>query len=348
MRLSAQRIDAAAAPGRTISETARHLLATQAQDFAQSLWAVGARTPGAVRSDVIAALADGSVVRSLPIRGTLHLVAAGDLNWMLALTAQRTLQGATTRHAALGLDQQTLERAATVVADALEGGNSLTRAEFMELLERKGVSAEGQRGYHIIFYLAQIGLVCWGPPRGTQQALVLVEEWIPRPRLLDRDESLREFALRYFTGHGPATERDFAWWTKLTLKDVRAGIAAAASELTELVLGETTYLVATCVADTATASDSPAGVYALPGFDEYLLGYQDRGLPLAAEHSARIVPGLNGIFLPIIVSRGRVAGTWRRVPKSTAIEPEHFAPASGVVEKGFARAAQAYARFLDG
>ncbi|MDQ1561267.1 MAG: hypothetical protein QOE85_608, partial [Actinomycetota bacterium] len=299
LRLRTQRIEGAASTATasaatasaTVADTVRHLLATQAQDFAQSLWAVGLRTPGATRSDVLAALESGEVVRTLPMRGTLHLVPAEDLRWMLGLTSARMLRAASTRFRDLGLDQATLDSAEKLVARELAGGGSATRDEFMKLLERHGISAEGQRGYHVIFFLCQRQLICWGPPRGTQQALVLVDEWISKSREPDRDESLREFALRYFAGHGPATVRDLAWWTKLTLADARAATAAASGELTELTLDGVSYWIATSELDAATsgstASGSTAAVHALPGFDEYLLGYQDRSLALAEENSSR-------------------------------------------------------------
>jgi hypothetical protein len=351
LRLRTQRIEgstSATVDHATVADTVRHLLATQAQDFAQSLWAVGLRTPGATRSDVLAALESGEVVRTLPLRGTLHLIPAEDLRWMLGLTSPRMLRGASTRFRDLDLDQATLDRAEKVVARELAGGGSATRDEFMKLLERNGISAEGQRGYHVIFFLCQRQLICWGPPRGTQQALVLVDEWISKSRELDRDESLREFALRYFAGHGPATVRDFAWWTKLTLTDARAAIAAASGELTELTLNGVSYWIATSELDAAAASGSTAAVHALPGFDEYLLGYEDRSLALAEEHSGRIVPGKNGIFLPLIVAKGEVIGTWRRAQKGTTIVPEHFAAATKAQHAGFARAAKDYARFVAG
>jgi hypothetical protein len=324
------------------------MLSLQAQDFAQALWAVGLRSRGATRGDVLAALTKGEVVRTLPMRGTLHLVAAEDLRWMLALTAERSLQSAATRFARLGLDRATLDRAEQVTRDALTGGNSLSRDEFMKLLASNGISPDGQRGYHVIFYLTQLALVCWGPPRGTQQALVLVDEWIPPTPKLDRAAALESFALRYCASHGPATERDFAWWTKLTLRDVRAAIASLGPRLTTLTLDGVDYFVATEALGGGIPSASRVSVHALPGFDEYLLGYQDRLLALDAEHAWRIVPGNNGVFFPMIVSNGRIIGAWRRNPKTGSIESEHFTEANPTQLAGFARAAKRYERFLGG
>jgi hypothetical protein len=200
----------------------------------------------------------------------------------------------------------------------------------------------------VIFFLAQRGIVCWGPPAGTQQALVLVDDWIPTHALPPREQSLADFTLRYFTGHGPATERDFAWWTKLTLADIRAAMAACGDHLTELTHRGVSYWIGTEALDAASRRAPASGVRALPGFDEYLLGYQDRSLALPDEHAQRIVPGNNGIFLPTITSAGRIVGTWRRAPGSRQQEivPEHFAEASAAERAGFARAARGYARFM--
>lgn len=344
--MASQRIDPVGTAD--VAGTVRHLVAMQAQDFAQALWAVGARSKGSTRTTVLESLARGEVVRSLPMRGTLHFVASEDLRWMLALTAKRTLQSAATRFERLGLDRATLDRAATVTRGALAGGGSLDRAEFMALLAANGIAPDGQRGYHTIFYLSQLALICWGPPSGTQQALVLVDEWIPPTPERDRADALESFALRYFASHGPATERDLAWWTKLTLSDVRAAIAGLGDRLTTLALDGVDYLVATSVLEDVPASGSRSPTLALPGFDEYLLGYQDRSLALAAEHAARIVPGSNGIFLPIIVSDGRIVGGWRRHPKTRLAEPEHFIDATPSELAGFARAAASFERFVSG
>jgi hypothetical protein len=333
----------------SVTETVRHLLAIQAQDFAQALWAVGLRTRGSTRSDVLGALESREVVRTLPMRGTLHFVAAEDLRWMLSLTAARSLQSAKTRNARFGLDPATLDLAEAVTRREL-AGRSMNRDEYLKLLSQNGVSTDGERGYHVIFYLTQLSLVCWGPPSGTQQALVLVDDWIPPQQPLAKDAALAQFARRYFASHGPATERDFAWWTKLTLADVRTGMAAVSDELTELTHKGTSYWIATSELDAASGGRAASAVHTLAGFDEYLLGYQDRLLPVPSEHFERVVPGSNGIFLPTIVANGRVVGTWRRAPRSKTaeIEPDHFEAASAAQLASFEKAAKGYARFASG
>jgi len=91
-------------------------------------------------------------------------------------------------------------------------------------------------------------------------------------------------------------------------------------------------------------------VQVLPGFDEYLLGYQDRSLTLPPEFATRVAPGANGIFLPLIVSRGQVVGTWKRPAGSARPEavPEPFASLTEPELAGFHRAIRTYSRFMLG
>jgi hypothetical protein len=322
----------------------RQLLAVQAQDFPQALWALGLRTPNATRAEVLAALTSGQLVRSSPLRGTLFFVAAEDLRWMLSITAERSLSSMATRHGQLGLDAATFDRARDVAETAL-AGTALGRDEFLHAIEHHGISTDGQRGYHIIWNLAQRGIVCWGPPHGRQQALVLVADWIPQQPALDREDALCRLAQRYFTGHGPATLADLAWWAKLTMTDARTALALARPLLTELTLDGASHWIASEEAE--MASSAPPSVYALPGFDEYLLGYQDRSLALAPEHANRVVPGGNGIFLPTVVVDGKVVGTWRRAKSGgkATITAEAFDTLSTRHAAAFAREGRRYRAF---
>lgn len=331
LRLASQRIVSKAAP-LDPAGVARHFLAMQAQDFGQALWAIGVRSPGSSRASVIDALESGALVRSSPLRGTLMWVPGIELKWMTAVTGERSIRGAATRLRQLELDDETLASGRRIAERALPG-NPMTREEFFAELTAAGIDPKGQRGYHVIWWLAQLGVACWGPPKGTQQALVLLDEWVPNPRTLDRDEGLRELALRYFTAHGPATLRDFAWWAQLTLKDAKAGLDACSDELEQV---DDLWMSAEEVANAPATMTS--AIIALPGFDEYVLGYTDRTHPLAEGHFQRIVPGNNGIFLPMIVSKGRVVGTWRR-PKNV-FTPEFF---EGDID--VAKAGKAYETF---
>jgi hypothetical protein len=337
---------------RSPADVARHLLATQAQDFAAACWALGLRAPGTTQPDVLMALERGEILRSWPMRGTLHFVPPEDLGWMLAVTTPRMIAGLATRNRQLELDDAAFERAREVVVNALSGGGTIGRAELMQEFEAHGIRTAGQRGYHLIYYLAQTGTLCWGPPHKAQQSLVLLDEWVTSPRELGPEESLREFLVRYLDGHGPATLKDFAWWSKVTITSARAALALARTELVELDLDGTSYWMTAKAADATSAAPPARGareaVRVLPGFDEYLLGYQDRSLVLPPEFAQRIVPGGNGIFLPTIVSRGRVVGTWRRASAAKGVtgQAQAFTRLTVRESAGFERAIRDYARFV--
>src|SRR5687767_10099016 len=95
LRLAAQHIAGGGLPGPT--EVVRRLTAVQAQDLPGALTSVALRTTGRLRKDVVAALDAGDIVRSWPMRGTLHLVAAEDLIWLLDLLGARMLAGSAGR-----------------------------------------------------------------------------------------------------------------------------------------------------------------------------------------------------------------------------------------------------------
>ncbi|GAA3742193.1 winged helix DNA-binding domain-containing protein [Leifsonia bigeumensis] len=342
MRLAAQRISASDLA--TPASVVRWMTAMQAQDFAGATWSIGLRLPGSTVADVDAAILDRSIVRSWPMRGTLHFVAAEDLRWMLSLTSERLVKGALARRAALGLDERLLEGARDASIAALEGGRILARDAMYEVFAGAGVSPDGQRGYHVLWYLSQTGTLCFGPPEGRQQTFVLAEEWIRNSRMLEREEALGEFVGRYFRSHGPASIRDFAWWSSTTLGDARVGLAVARDSLSSIERdGEPLYFAAG--ADPEPKRD---GIRILPGFDEYLLGYQDRTPQLSAEHAERIVPGGNGMFQSTIVNDGLVVGTWRRTERArgVVVAAQPFSPLNATANKGFARESTAYARFL--
>ncbi|WP_329100407.1 winged helix DNA-binding domain-containing protein [Micromonospora sp. NBC_01699] len=309
LRLAAQHLVGPGLP--TATEAVRWLTAVQAQDFPGALTSVALRTAGGSRQLVEAALDRGEIVRSWPMRGTLHLVAAEDLPWILALTTPRMVARAVGRQAQLGLDPATLERARELAVGALAGGRRLGRDELLGEWNAAGVVTGGQRGYHLIWYLAQTGTLCFGPVRDREQLIVLTDEWITRPRRPEREEALGELTLRYFRSHGPATVKDFTRWTNLVAADVRAGLALARPALDRIEVDGLEYLMDPGTPERLDADRArAAGVVLLPGFDEFILGYRDRGAVLAAEFADRIVPGNNGVFRPTVVGAGRVLGTW--------------------------------------
>lgn len=166
----------------TAVEAVRWLTAIQAQDFASALTSVGLRTATRLRAEVIAAIDEGEIVRSWPMRGTLHLTAAEDLPWMVQLLAPRVIKTSVARRSTLGLDEPQLHRACELTTAVLSGGRRLRRSDLFATWERAGLNRGGERGTHILRYLAMTGTVVLGPTDGTgEQLVVLLDEWVPQP-----------------------------------------------------------------------------------------------------------------------------------------------------------------------
>ena len=316
--------------------------AMQSQDMASGRWSLGARLPGWTVTDVDAALERREAVRTWPMRGTVHLVPPADARWMLDLMGVRALAGAAARRQTIGLDPATAERGVEILAAALAGGRRLTRAECLRTLSEGGITLGPQQGYHLLWYASQKGVTAIAPTIGKEQTFVLLDEWAPKPHMPDRDEALGLIALRYFRSHGPATVADLARWTGLTVKDCRTGVAVA---------GDALATVDGMHVDAALAGADLPDVddwLALPGFDEFLLGYRDRSMMVDDAHKQAIIPGGNGVFQATVVRGGRVVGTWKRtLTRKAVVVAVQPLVAFGVVDRKHTEAAlQPYATFL--
>lgn len=321
-----------------------HFGAVQAQDYRGSLWALGLRTRDAVEATIEQAIADRTILRTWPLRGTIHFVAPADARWMLDLSAARVIKGSAGRWRQLALDEATFAQSREAVIGALEGGRRLERHALYATLEAAGISTEGQRGIHILGRLALEALICIGPREGNQPTFVLLDEWIPPGRALSRDEALAELARRYFVSHGPATPADFLWWSGLAPAEVRAGMAMVRAELHQDTIGgrelwfeEPPYV---------PQVKSPVA-HLLPVYDEYAVAYKDRSDFLSAEFAARPDAG-NGIFRPPILIDGQIVGTWTRKLKKgqVVVAPNLFKALTPDESDALFAAVERYSAFL--
>ncbi len=348
MRLAAHHLGATRSASPV--DAVRWMLAVQGQDLPGAKWSLGLRTHGSTEAAVDAALDAGAVVRSWPLRGTLHLVAAEDLAWLLALTGPRQISATAARRRALGITPPDLERADAAVRAALAGGRALPRDEVLAGIRAAGVATDGQRGYHLLLHLALSGTLVMGSTHGQGQTFALVDAWVRTAPALNRDEALGQLALRYLQSHGPASDADVARWAGITLGEARQGRAICGPALATIQIGGTAYHLDPEVLERTAGGSRPGmtQVLLLPGFDEYLLGYGNRSAALAPEHANRVVPGGNGLFRPTIVVDGEVVGTWSRSSRAreTHIVLELFDPVGTVPLDGRANAARAFGSFL--
>jgi hypothetical protein len=321
-----------------------HYGAVQAQEYLASLWALGLRTANATERAIEQAIADRAIIRTWPLRRTIHYVAAADARWILKLTAERSLKAATRRIRELELDDDTFRRSREVITKALMDHEVIAREALTVLLEEAGVSTAGQQGYYILWYHAHEGLIGIGPRSGKQQAFVLLDEWLPPGLELTRDEALAELARRYFTGHGPATLVDYTWWSGLVAAEARAGLEMVKGELTKVTIDGQDYWFGATPPDNHLPTPL---AHLLPVYDEYTVGYKDRSAILRPDFAARPDSG-NGIFRSPILIDGEIAGTWTRKLKKNTVDvtPNLFRPLSENEQDAFDSAVERYRAFL--
>lgn len=326
------------------ADMVRWLGAVQAQDFLAAKWALGLRLPGSTEADIEQSIADRSVVRTWAMRGTLHLIAADDVRWMLDLLRPRLHQisdGYLRRH---DLSATDLTKSYEVLGRVLAGGNQLTRPELKVALEQAGIHIYDIRLNLLLNRAAFDGLICCGVRRGSENTYTLLDEWIPPSLPKNREEALAELTKRYFIGHGPATLQDFVWWSGLTLTEARASINAVQSQLAqESIHGQIYWMDPSgfFMHDTALA------VHLLPAFDEYLVGYKDRSAALGPLDFQQVISSANGIFYPVVLIDGKVVGTWKRTIKkdTVQIQPDFFFPLTNSQQDAIAEVSSAYGRF---
>ncbi len=304
LRLHHQRLSAPA--DATPAEMVRWLVAVQSQDYAGAKWGLGLRLIAATDVSLERAFTDGSILRTHVLRPTWHFVAPDDIRWLLALTAPRVRARMSTNDKKIGVDRDLIRQAETCIEHALRDGQAKTREELRDALESAGVVVgSGQRLAHLVMHAELDGLIISGPRQGKQFTYMLLDERAPNGKSLSKEEALAELAQRYTRSRGPATARDFSWWSGLSLGECRAGLESARGELIQN--GE--YWLAT--SNAPVPANAGETTHLLSIFDEYFSAYRDRSA-LVEPSFAEALRTYGAATVNVIVLEGRAVGFWRR------------------------------------
>jgi hypothetical protein len=325
-------------------EVVRWLGAVQAQEYPGASWGLAQRASSITQTSIDQAFAQGAILRTHAMRPTWHFVAPGDIRWLLKLTSPRVHAINASYYRKLGLDAATLARGEDVLARALQGGKQLTRAELMASLEHAGIihpADDRLRLTYLIMHAELEALICSGAMRGKQHTYALLDERVAPAPALERDEALAELIRRYFTSHGPATVKDFSWWSGLSTADAKAGLEMNKAHLETTVVEGQTYWSAP-----AAPAPPPAAPIAhlLPAYDEYTIAYKDHSAILDPRYREQIVVA----FGIVIVVDGWIVGSWKRVltNKSAVLTLHPFTGLSEAEDQAIEQALQRYAAFL--
>ena len=307
---------------RTPAEVVAWLGAMQSQDYPGAKWAIGLRAP-VTDEEVERACDEGTIIRTHILRQTWHFIARDDIRWMLALSGPRVNAISAHYYRKMEIDERTATRSRNVFERVLRDDTHLTRPELGAALRRAGIVASGTRLAFLTLRAELDAVICSGRRRGHQLTYALLDERVPlrragpfEPALIDRDAALAELARRYFTSHGPATLKDYVWWSGLTVRDARAGIELAGSSLVREDVDGFTYWSADRRAPKAGAGPV---AHLLPNYDEYLIAHKDRHLVIS-RGSGDGVTRIKDPFVHHVVIDGRLAGSWTRTVKAGSVD----------------------------
>jgi hypothetical protein len=344
------------------AEVVRALGAMQSQDHGSAKWSVAQRTRRPSQEDFDSAFAAGEILRTHILRPTWHFVVPEDIRWMQMLTAPRvkpTLLGYCRRS---GLDQTLLDQCSFLVAETLADGTHLTRKELGAVFARAGIMLTAQATGFALMHAELDCLICSGAMKGPWHTYALLELRAPAAATLDRNEALGELTRRYFTGHGPATVKDFVWWSSLTTADAKRGLDVARNALDRAEVDGEMYWFrepssrgsehAARTGDghrkPGTRSQKRATAHLLQSFDELIVGYAESKYLLDPSGVARASRADQGIYAPSVIFNGRLAGSWKRSveDEEVTIELSLYRRLSGREVAALQEAAQTYATFL--
>jgi hypothetical protein len=290
-------------------EIARAIGGAQAQDVYAGPQTFRSRSRRLTAEDIRRARTeDRSLLRTWVMRMTIHLIPTEDAAWWLPLFEPEIERWQRRRLSQLGMSAGDAKKALRVIGRALADDGPMTRTEARERVERGGVKLNTQTGMHVVGLAVTSGMACLGPDRGSQTCLVRREDWTGKLPKVDRDQGLAELARLYIRAFAPATDRDFAYWAGLGLREVRAGLEAISGEIEEARVGEETMLTPR---GGLPRMPRTGQVRMLGNFDTYLLGWKDRGFSVAGEHAIHVKEGGGGWIRPVIVEDGIVVGGWR-------------------------------------
>jgi hypothetical protein len=306
--MAAQRL--ASEPFSSPVEAVRFLGAVQAQEYPSATWGIAQRSHPVTSAAVDVLFNRGELLRTHVLRPTWHFVDPADIRWLLSLTGPRVHQANAYYYRKFELDDETLRASRSILEMALRDGEHLTRREIATALADGGISASGPRLAYILMFAELEAVICSGPFHGKQHTYALLDDRVrPVPETFDRDEALGRIVHRYFSSHGPATVHDCAWWSGLTVSDVRRGIDVIGSAMLAGEVDGVTYWYTDLGGH--DSGDTPV-VRLLPVYDEYLVAFKIHTPVFEKEVLTSLDRGDEAIQAHNLMIDGIVVGGWRR------------------------------------
>lgn len=316
--------------------------ALQAQDLRMVKWAFGLRTQGTNLKTVDKAIDEGEIIRTHLLRPTWHFVSPEYIIPLLELSAPRLKSSLKHRQDFLGLTPEILDESIIIISDILKG-KDLKIEDIAHELKKGGVDTDNHGIYHILLWAELSFIICSGKVSGNRQTYALLKDRVHQDGSFSKEEALGMLAKTYFTSHGPATIKDFSWWSGLPVRDIKIALENSGNELESIEVNKTVYW-----SGKNNIHDIPDDFACLlPAFDELIISYTDRSAVLTLADHKKAVSN-NGIFRPVVIIRNQVAGLWKAVKskEKIIIELSLFRKVKKTEKAAIEKAADDYGRFL--
>lgn len=293
-----------------------HFGAVQAQDYSMALWAVGLRIANPGRSAIEDLINSGEIIRTHVLRPTWHFVPQKDIRWMLELSAPHVKKATQYVDKREGLTDELFLKAWKLIEQKFREVDHLAKEDIMTCLVEGDIEVGNLLATQIIIRAELEMLLCNGAKKGTY---ALFEQRVPRTGQMQRSEAITRLATLYFRSRGPATLKDFAWWSGLSITDSKIGIAELGKQLAYFSFNNLKYYHF----EVENGFPKKNSFVLLPCYDEYTVGYTE-GRDIALPRGLDLSKIGNGIFKPMVLSGNEIIGTWRKGKKSPLVEIEGF------------------------
>ena len=311
-----------------------------------------ARVDRANREDITEALWEKrELVRTWCMRGTLHVLSAGDLSLYVAALSQhdRWWKGAWLRM--IGMSEKELRATLEAIRVSL-GATPITREKLAEKVGEK----TGGKGRDVMLSgwgemlkpAAFHGYLCSGPPRGQSVTFVRPDRWLGRWSVPSSDRAWREIVRRYLRVYGPADREEFARWWGMQPAPAGRVLKASEDELAAVdIEGHAAWALAEDLPALSKDRHHPPPRL-LPAFDAYIAGTRPRQSLVDARFQD-LVFRKAGWISPVVLVAGLVAGVWKHELSGRRIEVtvKPFTKLRAGDRKAIAEEAEDLGRFLD-
>lgn len=323
----------------------RRLGANQAQDFGPAVWSIGQRLPSATEAELLAWFDAGNLLRTHVLRPTWHFVLPSEIRWLIQLTGPRVHAFNAYHYRQTELDDALLGRCHDLLGNALAGGQTMIRAELEAVLAEGGIPAAGIRLTYVLMHAELEQLICSGPRRGKQQTYALLTERAPDAVELTPDEALAALTRRYFASRGPASAKDFSWWSSLTMAEIRRGIQILGDELQSREVDGTTFYWHGALEPPPAMP--PGTVHLLQPYEECVGSYSEtRRLWDPAGYDQRRQQ--RSTYVGLLLKDARIAGFWKRTIKraDVIVDVQLCEPFDAAATRSLRAAVEEHGRFL--